>query len=565
MLESEEFQKHYEDGLFTPADMIAIMMELLIIAPLTIPLLGRVDCSFSQVEFLMPSLLRSVPPSELEDHRVFTSSADPLLIRFVSGCIRCGVFCCLVVFLMKKCGWIVCLPSGKPVLLARNCVKFRLPDSPGSVTLIDSFSYMEVHVKARPHVLLTVCPLVRASVLEGVDAASDALHYNNDKPVISIFCPHEGATQQGKRHFADIHLSTKLWCCSEDFDLDGDLKTSHTVWLGTAIIPAEGALSSVTGDMSTKMTLSDEQQQSGEASSEVNTERKRHQLQYSVNQCGTLANVVSSTGSGMSDQQPCLSNSVMEDVCLKTEVHDHDQCITSDNLSPAMEHVVNTTSDPHQHTSELSSVTVMEDVCKKTGVRDQQLNQEIPESDIVLIAEKFPHLLNVHKALTINDLQHVYEKLHESASPYWFNLGLALGLTHPVLTNINSEHRGNNVSCLREMLAKLLSTQHVTWSLLSDGLKKPTVKLINLADSITVNQSNLLDGLNLTPADLGDVTDVTRRYGNQAGVAHALRAWQRVNPSRATFRALVEIAIRLRRGDTATDICRFIVDNTDRN
>ncbi len=43
---------------------------------------------------------------------------------------------------------------------------------------------------------------------------------------------------------------------------------------------------------------------------------------------------------------------------------------------------------------ELSSVTVMEDVCKKTGVRDQQLDQEIPES---LFAEKFPHLLSVHK------------------------------------------------------------------------------------------------------------------------------------------------------------------------
>ena len=77
-----------------------------------------------------------------------------------------------------------------------------------------------------------------------------------------------------------------------------------------------------------------------------------------------------------------------------------------------------------------------------------------------------------------------------------------------------------------------------------------------------VNQSNLLDRLNLTPADLSDLTDVTRRYGNLAGVAHALRVWQRVNPSRATFRALVEIAIGLRRGDTATDICRFIVENT---
>ncbi len=89
------------------------------------------------------------------------------------------------------------------------------------------------------------------------------------------------------------------------------------------------------------------------------------------------------------------------------------------------------------------------------------------------------------QALTINDLHHVYEKLHESASSHWFNLGLALGLTHPVLTNINSEHRGNNVMCLREMLAKLLCTQDVTWSLLSDALKNPTVKLINLADSIT--------------------------------------------------------------------------------
>ncbi len=72
---------------------------------------------------------------------------------------------------------------------------------------------------------------------------------------------------------------------------------------------------------------------------------------------------------------------------------------------------------------------------------------------------------------------------------------------------------------------------------------------------------NLLNRLNLTPADLCDVTDATHRYGNQAGVAHALGAWQRVNPSRATFRALVEIAIELRRVDTAVDICSFIISN----
>ncbi len=39
----------------------------------------------------------------------------------------------------------------------------------------------------------------------------------------------------------------------------------------------------------------------------------------------------------------------------------------------------------------------MEDVCKETGVSDQQLDQEIPEGDIIRFAEKFPHLLSVHK------------------------------------------------------------------------------------------------------------------------------------------------------------------------
>ncbi len=88
-------------------------------------------------------------------------------------------------------------------------------------------------------------------------------------------------------------------------------------------------------------------------------------------------------------------------------------------------------------------------------------------------------------ALTIYDLQQVCEKL-ESASPKWFELGLALDLTHPDLTNIK-QHNGDNKRCLREMLAMLLETKRVTWSLLSDGLKKSTVGLYILADTIAGN------------------------------------------------------------------------------
>ena len=237
MLESKEFQKHYEEGLFGPADVIAIMRKLMIIAPLS---LGEADSQLPETEFFMPSLLRSVPPSELEMHRVLNSSADPLLIRFAGGCIRCGVFCCLVVYLMKTCDWQVCLSSGEPALLARNCVKFRYPKRPCSITLIDAFSYIEVHVKAPQPVCKELCPLIRKCIVSGIEVASDSLHYNNDHPEIAIFCPHIVSSEQGarksilKEHFADVDSTGVYWCCSVDNDCCGSLETKHTVWLETS-------------------------------------------------------------------------------------------------------------------------------------------------------------------------------------------------------------------------------------------------------------------------------------------------------------------------------------------
>ena len=232
-----EFPKHFEQGLFGPTDIIAIMRELLIIAPLSTTLFVEADHRLLETEFFMPSLLRSVPPSELEMHRVLDSSADPLLIRFVSGCIRCGVFCCLVVYLTKTCGWQVCLPSGEPALLARNCVKFRYPKRPCSITLIDSFSYIEVHVKAPLPVCKGLCPLIRKYIISGIELASDSLHYNNDHPEIAIFCPHVVSSEQGanksifKKHYAEVDSTSVYWCCSLDIDCSGPLESKHTLWL----------------------------------------------------------------------------------------------------------------------------------------------------------------------------------------------------------------------------------------------------------------------------------------------------------------------------------------------
>ena len=232
-----EFPKHFEQGLFGPTDIIAIMRELLIIAPLSTALFVEADHQLPETEFFMPSLLRSVPPSELEMHRVLDSSADPLLIRFAGGCIRCGVFCCLVVYLMKTCGWQVCLPSGEPALLARNCVKFIYPKRPCSITLIDSFSFIEVHVKAPLPVCKGLCPLIRKCIISGIELASDSLHYNNDHPEIAIFCPHVVSSELGanksisKKHYAEVDSTSVYWCCSLDIDCSGPLESKHTLWL----------------------------------------------------------------------------------------------------------------------------------------------------------------------------------------------------------------------------------------------------------------------------------------------------------------------------------------------
>ena len=229
-----EFPKHFEQGLFGPTDIIAIMRELLIIAPLSTTLFVEADHQLPETKFFMPSLLRSIPPSELEMHRVLDSSADPLLIRFAGGCIRCGVFCCLVVYLMKTCGWQVCLPSGEPVLLARNCVKFRYPKRPCSITLIDSFSFIEVHVKAPLPVCKGLCPLIRKCIISGIELASDSLHYNNGHPEIAIFCPHVVSSEQGgifKKHYAEVDSTSVYWCCSLDIDCSGPLESKHTLWL----------------------------------------------------------------------------------------------------------------------------------------------------------------------------------------------------------------------------------------------------------------------------------------------------------------------------------------------
>ena len=220
----EKFPRHYKEGLFTPDDLLYLFKNLLILAPL------------SEEEYFMPSLLQRLPSEELDAHRVPSSAAAPLLIHFPRGWPRNGVFCCLVVFLINHCKWqVVPLSSGSPILMTKNCIKFRVPGRyPTTVTLIDSYAYFEIHINAPPPVCHKICPSIRDVTFDGIDEATVTLHYVNDKPCSGFFCPHSNGNGQASN--SEPHAATtedqEYWECTME-DHFGELTEREKVWFGS--------------------------------------------------------------------------------------------------------------------------------------------------------------------------------------------------------------------------------------------------------------------------------------------------------------------------------------------
>ena len=226
------FPRHFRNGLFTATDLLKLLEHLLILAPL------------SQGDYFMPSLLQMLHPSELDKHRTFSeTSPAALLIHFPQGWPRSGVFCCLACFLMNHCQWKICHPSGSPILVARNCIKFKMLSDPCSITLIDCFAYFEVHVNAPTEVCHKICPIVQQQIFDGIDAASETLHYNNAHPEPGFFCLHH---TDGGEHTTDtdllrssLHPATlsrdRQWLmCTKDEDVFQKVSDREMAWFGSA-------------------------------------------------------------------------------------------------------------------------------------------------------------------------------------------------------------------------------------------------------------------------------------------------------------------------------------------
>ena len=134
-------------------------------------------------------------------------------------------FCALVVYLLSKCNW----EFGKETseCVSRSCVSFQLPDTPVSVTLVDSFSFFKVSVETPDPMYPKVCPKIQEAIFNGVEAAARALRYNNSRPKPAFLCGKCSSEMSPRAATPAIDDGYLVCTKSESYE---PLTKQHTVW-----------------------------------------------------------------------------------------------------------------------------------------------------------------------------------------------------------------------------------------------------------------------------------------------------------------------------------------------
>ena len=204
------FPSHYResDDVFTASDFLRLSERLLIA--------GKLENEL----YFIPSVLPDLNLQKVAQHRVTaTDHHPPITIYYPKMWLPVGVVPALVVYLINHWGWIPVSQGGKPVCMCHNCMQFELPDGePGSVTLIDSIKFLEIHVK-QSFPDSQVCPRIMEMMLSGLEAAHKSLHYDPPAAVEGMICPCKCGVKDG--HYAKVDKKKGFWRCSENRTIGG--------------------------------------------------------------------------------------------------------------------------------------------------------------------------------------------------------------------------------------------------------------------------------------------------------------------------------------------------------
>ena len=211
-----KFPKHYTEGLFTPEDLLKLLVCVRAIA-----------MTSEGGEFLMPALLPHLDSGQVSKYR---QQGTSLIIRPTHGCIPSGLFCCLVAHLLSptnQSSWKVCMDGDKPLCLYRNCITFELQHTTELVTLVDMFSCILLHVDEMSS---QVCREIRCCVHSGIKSACGILKYQGVQFEDAFMCA--GASCTSDPSHVAVVVSEKKWKCSIRGHQSGDLSECQLMWFG---------------------------------------------------------------------------------------------------------------------------------------------------------------------------------------------------------------------------------------------------------------------------------------------------------------------------------------------
>ena len=181
----------------------------------------------SEYEYFFPAVL-----DVKEDIKMSNSpEIAPLVVSFPNGWAPPGVFFCTVCHLMSKAGWKIDNALNK---VFRNWITFTKNHRPGSVTLIDKFSFFAVCVNVDPgsnerNTREALCAKVHSEVLAAVRAGLENTGKTECQIETGFLCPVH--TSEPEQHTTSIHeFDQTKWICNKKSE--GALSDCHPVWLG---------------------------------------------------------------------------------------------------------------------------------------------------------------------------------------------------------------------------------------------------------------------------------------------------------------------------------------------
>ena len=210
------FPSHYRDSFFTAPDFLRLLEGLLIA--------GRLENG----EHFIPSLLPDLPAGKIAGYRASPKHPAALVIHYPKKWVPVGVMPSLVVYLQNNCQWT--LTRSSPTCVYHNCIQFQLPGGkPGSVVLIDSTKFLEIHVRPTLVPDSKLCTDIGNDVLKGLKMAHKSLHYDSAVAEIGFLC--SGGCGIKEAHVATLDANREAWRCSEKQNIGEYLDERHSYWI----------------------------------------------------------------------------------------------------------------------------------------------------------------------------------------------------------------------------------------------------------------------------------------------------------------------------------------------